>query len=381
MFASAPGYVSQTITGVVLENGVVTDLDIDLQPLVPFDLVGMVIDATSGEPLPGAQVLLSNVDFTLTAVSDASGNVTFPAFFAGAYDVTVGKWGWITNCQDDRALSASGPALVVSLEPTYYDDFAFDFGWTVASTADAGQWERGIPEGTFYNNAPSNPGADATGDCRDQAYVTGNGGGQAGSDDLDNGNTVLTSPLFDITGIWGAELRYHRWFYNAGGSGTPNDRMRISLDNGTNTVVIEEVTTSASAWVARSYRIEDFITPTSTMRLIVYITDDNPGHLVEGGFDLFSVVSSSTVGMDEASAEGSFRLWPNPSTGSFRIELEAGQEGSVVLMDAAGRTVAGPLRSQGGAIEMELALPAGIYVARVTTDSGVRSSRRVVITR
>ena len=50
-------------------------------------------------------------------------------------------------------------------------------------------------------------------------------------------------------------------------------------------------------------------------------------------------------------------------------------------MDAAGRTVAGPLRSQSGTLELDLALPAGIYVARVTTDNGVRSNRRVVLTR
>lgn len=378
--ASAPGYISQTITGVVLENGVVTDLDINLQPLVPFDLVAVVLDGLTGEVLPGAEVLLRNNDFTLSAVSDASGNATFPGFFAGAYDVTVGKWGWITSCEDDRALSAAGPALVLTLERGYYDDFVFDFGWTVASTAVAGQWERGIPEGTVYNNAQSNPGNDASGDCRDLAYVTGNAGGQAGTDDLDNGNTILTSPIFDLTGVWGAEVRYHRWFYNSGGSGAPNDRMRISLDNGTNTVVIEEITSSASAWVSRSYRVEDFIAPSNTMRLVVYIVDNDPGHLVEGGFDRFAVVPTSTVGIDDANAEGSFRLWPNPSDGSFRIELEEGQEGQVELMDAAGRVVAGPQRSQGGTVQMDLALPAGVYVARVTTDKGARSSCRVVIT-
>lgn len=381
VFASAPGYVSQTITGISLANGVVTDLDIDLQPLVPFDLVGMVLDGLTGEALPGAEVLLSNSDFTLTAVSDALGNVTFPAFFAGSYDVTVGKWGWVTSCENGRALSASGPALIVTLPRGYYDDFVFDLDWGVASTADAGLWERGIPEGTFFNGVPSNPGNDANGDCGSQAYVTGNGGGGAGADDLDNGNTVLTSPIFDLTGVWGPELRYHRWFYNAGGSGSPNDRMRILLDNGTTTELIEEITTSSSSWIARTHRIEDFIAPSSTMRLIVSITDDAPGHLVEGGFDRFEIRSASSVGLNEAGAFGGFKLWPNPSDGRFRIAMEAGQEGVVEIMDASGRRVAGPLRSQAGLVDLELAVPAGVYVARLTTDEGERMSCRVVITR
>lgn len=377
---SAPGYESATITGVVLQNGVVTELDIELVPLVPFDLEGTVVDGLTGAPLPGAQVLVSNADFTLTAESDADGNFTFPGFFAGEYDVLVGAWGWITFCEGGQQLGAASSPLAVTLERGYYDDFEFDFGWTVASTATLGAWERGVPVGTTFNGQQSNPGSDAASDCGEQAYVTGNGGGGAGADDVDDGNTILTSPLFDLTSVWAPEVRYHRWFFNAGGTGTPNDRMRISLDNGTTSVVLEEITVtgSASAWISRAYRIEDFIEPTSTMRLIVFIVDDDPGHLVEGGFDRFEVVSTSSVGLEEPKL-ATFNVHPNPSDGAFQVLLGADDNGTLLVLDAVGRQVAGPFRTMGGRAELVLDLPSGTYFVQATLDTGSRSSRPIIV--
>jgi hypothetical protein len=378
---SAPGYESATVTGVQLQNGVVTELDIDLVPLVPFELVGTVIDGLTGAPLPEASVLVSNADFTLTAVSDAQGMFSFPGFFTGEYDVLVGKWGWVTVCEDDRPLSATGPELVVTLQRGYYDDFELDFGWSVSSSASVGAWERGVPQGTIFNGQPSNPGNDAQGDCGDQAYVTGNGGGGAGSDDLDEGNTVLTSPVFDLGSVWAPELRYHRWFFNGGGAGSPNDRMRVVLDNGITSVVMEEITSagSASAWAARDYRIEDFIQPTSTMTLSVFITDDAPGHLVEGGFDRFEVVSTSSVGLDERTSAVDLGIWPNPSQGRVRFTLGDDHQGTLTILDATGRVVAAPVRILAGGLEIELDLPSGTYFTQCTLDSGERIVSRLVL--
>jgi len=380
VLVSAPGYVSATISGVVLVNGQVTELDVDLVPLVPFNLDGSVRDGLTGAGIADAPVRIQNNDFTLETVSDADGNFTFAGFFQGDYDVLAGAWGWVTYCEDDQSINAANSPLVLTLERGYYDDFEFDFGWTVASTATLGAWERGVPVGTTFNGQQSNPGSDAPGDCGDQAYVTGNAGGGAGADDVDDGNTILTSPLFDLTSVWAPELRYHRWFFNAGGTGNPNDRMRISLDNGTTSVVLEEITVtgSASAWISRAYQIEDFIEPTSTMRLIVFITDDDPGHLVEGGFDRFEVVSTSGVGLEELQVT-TFNVYPNPSDGAFQVLLGADDNGTLLVLDAVGRQVAGPFRTMGGRAELALDVPAGTYFLQATWDNGSRSSRPIIV--
>jgi hypothetical protein len=62
-------------------------------------------------------------------------------------------------------------------------------------------WERGEPIGTGFGNTISNPDEDIPNDVGDFCYVTGNGGGDAGNDDVDDGSTILTSPLMDLTGM------------------------------------------------------------------------------------------------------------------------------------------------------------------------------------
>ena len=379
--ASAPGFEPATITGVVLENGQVTFLDIDLVPLVAFTVQGMVVEAGTGTPIAGATVSKRSDIYAYEAVSGTDGSFQVSNVFSDNYELVAGRWGWRTVCLDAQPIDPSSGMLTIELEPGYYDDFFFDFEWTVETTATLGAWERGAPVGTTFQGAWSNPPADADGDCGDQAYVTGNGGGAAGADDVDDGHTILISPLFDATGLWVPTVKYHRWFFNAGGASTPNDRMTISLDNGTDQVVIENITTSASAWVPVERVVSDYLTPTETMRIIVFITDDNPGHLVEGGFDRFELVEGSPVSVPELAVDSLFRLWPNPSEGQFTVALPAPVDATVELLDALGREVAAPQRVMQGLGVVNADVPSGAYLVRVTTDEGQRMVQRLVVKR
>jgi choice-of-anchor B domain-containing protein len=376
---SSPGFETAMITGVQLVNGQVTLLDVELQPLVPFQLSGTVVDALSNEPIEGANVRIDNEDFTLDTVTDSDGNFLFPTAFAGIYSVTVGAWGWITTCPTPQAIDAQSSPLVITLQRGYYDDFVFDNGWTVASTATAGIWERGVPVGTNFNGQISNPNADIQDDCGLYAFVTGNGGGGAGDDDVDGGNTVLTSPVFDATIVWDPGVQLRRWFFNAGGSGNPNDRMRISLTDGTTTIPVQTITASGSSWLTSIIRIQDFLPPTDAMQLIVFIEDQEPGHIVEGGLDVFELVELGTVGVPEVAGSAAFRVWPNPSEGRFSVELLSSEEGLVEVLDATGRRVLDPIRIAGGMLTMELAVPAGSYLIRVAFPDGTRQVQRLVV--
>lgn len=379
VLASAPGYASATISGVQLVNGEVTLLEIELQPLVPFVLVGTVLDAESNEPIEGANVRLESTDFTLEAVTDAQGVFTFPSAFPGTYEVTAGAWGWITECPAAQEINSQSAPIVITLDRGYYDDFVFDFGWTVSSTASAGSWERGIPVGTTFSGQQSNPGSDVATDCGLYAYVTGNGGGGAGDDDVDDGHTTLTSPVFDATIFWDPGVRFHRWFFNAGGSGNPNDAMRVSLSNGTTTVPVETITNSASQWIPATIRIQDHLEPTATMQLIVRVEDPAPGHLVEGALDVFELDEFGTVGIPTMETSNGFRVWPNPSEGRFSVELLSGDEGLVEVLDATGRRVLDPVRIAGGMLTLELAVPSGSYLVRVAFTDGTRHVQRLVV--
>ncbi|MES2620601.1 MAG: PKD domain-containing protein, partial [Bacteroidota bacterium] len=196
--------------------------------------------------------------------------------------------------------------VTIALQPGYYDDFIFDFSWTASNTATTGAWVRAVPVGTTYNSAPSNPGADVNGDYSTQCLVTGNGGGAAGDYDVDGGTTTITSPAMDLSGYTNPVVRYYRWFYNGGGSGTPNDSLVISLVNGTQIIDIDKVGQGANSnqWTYKSYRVKDYIANPGNNIYFRARTFDlaSSGHLVEGGIDLFRVIDSSGISFQPPTA-------------------------------------------------------------------------------
>lgn len=378
--ASAPGYVTAIIDGVVLQNGELTLLDIDLEPLQSFAIQGLVIDAQSGAPVAGAQVSQESALYSYQAVSASDGTFQMNNVFADDYDVVAGRWGWRTACVSGQPIGPGAGPLVIELEPGYYDDFVFDFGWSVTSTASAGAWERGVPVGTSFQGQQSNPGADVPDDCGEKAFVTGNAGGGAGNDDVDDGNTILISPSMDLTGMIDPHIKLRRWFYNGGGSTAPNDRMEIRLSGGGQTVVMRTITAASgdmSQWAAEDFRVLDHLPLSADMRLRVFITDDNPGHLVEGGVDKFEVVEMSQTAMQEFEAFGT-SVFPNPAQGRFTVV--AADAGAMLLevFDALGRSVM-PSRRFQERITIDAALPAGTYLVRTTRADGTRSTRRLVM--
>lgn len=379
---SAPGYITATITGVALSNGITTQLNVQLTPLVPFSVSGTVTTAVTGDPVPLAQVHLSSDTYSFTTQADVNGNFMVSDVYADDYTVTAGAWGWHTACFDLPGLNPASPAISVELVPGYADDFALDLGWVGTGTASTGQWERGEPVGTNLSGAPSNPGADATGDCGGEAYVTGNGGGAAGDDDVDGGSVVLTSPLFDATGDTEPHVRYQRWFVNGGGSGSPNDALTIALSNGITSATIETVTAGSPAngtWVQRDLRIADFIAPTADMRVIVTTADAEPGHVVEAGFDVFELYYDVGSGLAERDI-ASFRIVPNPSAGEFTVRLVEEFSGEAQVLDATGRVVLRE-RVNGSSATMTLVAPSGSYTVLLRSDDGRVSRARLMLVR
>ncbi|MDX2001727.1 MAG: M43 family zinc metalloprotease [Chitinophagales bacterium] len=263
-------------------------------------LTGQVRDINTLVGIPNAKVRLIGVgsNYNYNATTDAFGNFSITVF-EGTYNIYGGQWGYRTQVLANRSLVAPLSPVTIDLPTGYYDDFVLDFGWAESGTAASGEWERGAPIGTLNGSAASNPGADVSIDLGPDAYVTGNAGGTAGNDDVDNGNTILTSPSFNLSAYSNPYLSFYRWFYNAGGSGTPNDTLFIRISNGTTTVLLERLTVAnanTNQWVFRDYRIRDFITPSNNMRFILETADlSSSGHLVEAALDMFSIRDSQSV--------------------------------------------------------------------------------------
>lgn len=376
------GYQSKTITGVNLTNGVLTTLDVQLVPLPTINISGTVTDSLSGLPIQGASVLMTDPDFTFTATTDPSGNFNLNGVLAGTYDITVGKWGYVTKC---GTINAGAGAYQVALVPGYYDDFTFDFGWSVSGTS-PNAWERGIPIGTYDNSGDEvNPASDVSNDCAGLCYVTDNGGGSFSNHDVDNGNTQLLSPVFDATIYSNPSIAYARWFVNTAGTGTPNDVMHIRLSNGTTTVELEQISITSpgqGTWVPHSIPLAGLIPLTPNMRLIVDIADDAPGHVLEGGLDRFAVTGQLTVGLLNGNgSEQDVTVFPNPSTTEFRIRISREQSVEALrILDLQGKTLytASPAEISRGGFEWGSQVAPGCYFLEIQTPDGGRSFRKLV---
>lgn len=379
---SKVGYITQTITGVTLTNGNTTILNVQLVPMQTFTLTGQVIDQNSN-PVQNAIVSVSNAQISVQTTTNGLGNFSISSFLEDMYDVTIGLWGYHTLCLPGQALTISGNPYTFQMTEGYSDFFDLDLGWTVTGNVSAGDWERGEPVGTMYLNNESNPELDSD-DCGEMAYITGNAGGTVGNDDVDDGTTTLNSPLFDLTGYSNPYISFDRWFFNDGGSTTPNDSLVIRLSNGTQTVTIDFATESdpgISSWAPKDIRVLDYLSATAFMQLKVQAMDVPGGHIVEAGFDNFVVRDSSSAGIADLEANGTVDIWPVPFGDELHVRLhdvKALKLKIEVLEMTSGRLVDERELEFDAEFTLSNSYAKGVYVLRVYGDDTLLSTRKLV---
>ncbi|MBL0104042.1 MAG: choice-of-anchor B family protein [Bacteroidetes bacterium] len=368
---SKSGYYTRTMTGVSLVNGVLTTLDVKLVPFQTFAFSGHVNDSISAAGIANASIVLSSTNgLTYTATTNASGDIIFPAVVPDTYTLYAGKWGYRTTC--GTVTLVPGDSVNTLLAQGYYDDFTFDFGWTVSGTS-GNAWERGEPTGTFDGNSTEiNPEYDASGDCGDQCFVTDNGGSPYNNHDVDNGNTILTSPVFDATIYQTATLSYYRRYLDINGTGQPNDTMKVYLTDGVSTVLVESVGPNASGngtWVHKTFTLGSLMTAGTNMQIRVEVADNTPGNIVEGSFDQFEITGQLVNGIGTMAKNDHITAFPNPFSKSIAISYELGNYNStahLIIRDITGRIVEETDHlSQQGSITLGEELNPGIYLTEL----------------
>jgi len=317
---SKPGFASQTIP-FTFATAQVTEVNVTLLPQSVTTVSGTVTDASTGLPISNAAVQIFSATQSFDLQTNGNGQFSKNCIAADNYQATVGAWGYLT---ETRTFSGSTP-LNVSLTRGYYDDFQIDLGWEASSTATSGDWEIGDPIGTYGNgNIQVNPENDAIQDNNDQCYVTGNGGGSQGGDDVDGGTVTLTCPAMDLAGYNSAVLSFYYWFYNGGGAGTaPNDNFKVNLLIDGQAVPILTETVSASQWrFSGDIPLPAAALASNNVRVEFIATDNDPGHLVEAAVDIFKVVLGSNVGTFSPDQTASISAAPNPSHSNFLIRYD-----------------------------------------------------------
>jgi len=381
---SKAGYYSDTLFNVALATNTITTRNVPLTPLPIFTFTGHIQDNATLVGIGNAMVEIKNSLFSYTATTDVNGDFSIPNFYDGVYDFNAGKWQYVTNCSSGNNFNSSNSSVTVGLDKGIYDDFTFDFGWTVSGQAPRGIWERAIPVGTTQGPDYINANEDVSNDCGDYAFVTGNLGGSAGTDDVDSASTILTSPVFDLTGFTNPFLNYKRWFVNKINSGLPNDSLQIYLNNGSTTVRLEfaiQSNTTQSTWINKSFQISSFISPTANMRMIVSIADWQAlgGNLAEGGIDDFAISEGNTNSINENSNLSNLIIYPNPNDGNFTL-ISNENMSKIICMDITGRIIFTENIS-GTQFNSNLAgqLSNGIYHILVEKENGSQEIQKVII--
>jgi len=249
---------------------------------------------------------------------DASDAITVPmiAQSGDVFEATIGSLpcgatlSYIIRASTNTGLEVTGPCgpggvlvaqpFVGQVATIFEDDFEINRGWTVGpNTAPRGNWVRVVPVGSA-----AQPGADNTRGGT-FCFVTGQGtlAAAPGVNDLDEGFTVLTSPVFNLADFDDATFTYARWYSNGQGAGPFNDqfRVQVSIDAGATWTDAEILgpgnalnDNTLGGWRNASFSMATLgLVPSATTQLRFLASDNNPQSLVEAAVDDFKVVARS----------------------------------------------------------------------------------------
>ncbi len=381
---SKDGYFTKTVPA-VLVNGEVTILDVELESLPTAAISVQTLRDADNNPIENAKVLIVSETFSYEATTDATGSFTLAEVFFDDYTIYAGAWGYENILFDENVTINADGEYTITLKEAYQDDFILDLGWESTGDAPTGIWERGVPVGTSFQGTQSNPGADISGDVGNQCYVTGNGGGGAGTDDIDDGTVILTSPIMDLTTYNSPMLSYNLWFLNAGGSGTPNDYLEVKLTNGTDEVILETLTSDDSAgfWRTTSeFDVASLIELTNDMRLVVTSADDDPGHLVEAAIDAFLVLEGEPNSI-QTSINTDFELlaYPNPFSDQINVQFDVNgaTASQLEVHNLLGQVIeVVNLNNDKGTLQIGANLPKGIYLIKIQADQEISKTIKII---
>jgi choice-of-anchor B domain-containing protein len=379
--ASDPEYYAGTVDA-NFENGVVTQIEIELLPREQYGFNGRVISQRSGEPVPGANVVIMNSEFMYEAQANAEGAFTFNEIYEGDYRLYAGNWGEYIFEEVEISSELAGFDILIS--PGYYDDFHFDYGWTESGNASNGRWVRDVPNPGTYFGFACNPSQDVTTDVGFSAFMTGNTGGDARDDSVEDGFTLASSPVMDLTEFENPRLEFNPWLCVQ----DPNVPAFVVLaTNGTDTVVVDTIESDGmlgAAWLdVYEYDLAQYIAITDNVQIHFKGENEFGNLVVKAAFDRFVVTGnlvSSTVNIDEGI---DFNVFPNPSSGNITVGLDASNATRVdrlMVYNNLGQVMLNQVWPQGQMrADATFDWPAGLYVITLQSEGMIIGTRKLIV--
>lgn len=306
---SKPGYYTKKIQTNLLQ-GEVTTQNVSLLRDIRFNLNG-TLKNVNGSSLPGIAVHIKANGIDTIVKTNSNGEFGITNTFPGVYEIQTQQWGVLTNCFSDSFSVSNNPLVTLVAQQGYQDNFSSDLGWQVSNAADRGFWERGVPIAA----EPGEPIEDAN-DCFNTAYYTKTG-------DVDNGNTVLISPIFNGALFENPQLLYQYYWHNSGL--LANDFAEIAITNGQSRVVLQNITninTTNNVWLQTTINLKEEIALTNNMQLEVLVNDNGGliNHTVEMAFDDIVIQENPFTSITNYTSQIALGIYPNPATDVIRLQ-------------------------------------------------------------
>jgi hypothetical protein len=263
------------------------------------DTIDVVINPVTGTAQAGSQKLFvregTSGAFTGYVMTNVSGNTWRGTFPATSCNATVQYYFEVKNTSgtavNDPPTAPAAVFTTTAITPggavtVASEDFASTNGGFVVTGTPAsgsGGWEWAVPNGRSCN-APS-----TTSKC----FITGKSIATGTCNDVDGGPTILTTPVYDLSGSEAAEVSFQT-YYLVTGSGNTADPLvcKVSNNGGTSWVTMLSLTTSGT-WATRTYNIADYVALTSNMMFRFEAADTGTDNTLVCGIDNFSIETIS----------------------------------------------------------------------------------------
>ncbi|RMG71809.1 MAG: T9SS C-terminal target domain-containing protein, partial [Bacteroidetes bacterium] len=315
------------------------------------------------------------------------GRVFRSDFVANTYRFVIGQWGHRSLDTLIQVQPGQSP-IIIDLEPGYYDDFALDFGWEVSGDAARGAWERGTPIETSFLGINIAPGADLFDDIGTEAYVTGNAGGYGANGDVDDGTTMLESPVMDLSLYREPLLRLHWWLvnYDFNTNQPGDDQLRIELSNTLGSIPIATFSDGiANSWnLLDSLPIGPYFAPGTPVTIRVVVGDEGQQHIVEAAIDGFEVFEgdpapdTTTTALAQLPASA-LSYYPQPTGDQLFIAYDLAESAEWELYDLQGRLMLRQALVAGAAtVPVPMPRAAGAYLAILRSGDKVLDRRKLL---